>query len=500
MVYDGRMALEPVDVAIIGAGPAGAAAARLLASWGHSVVLLGRAASRHQLAESLPPSCTKLFERLGVRAAIDAAGFVHATGNTVQWGGRDKRVEYFDAGTYGYQVQRGALDALLISAATTARAVVHRDATARDVERSGDLWSVSFDAPQGDQRSLTRSRWLLDCSGRTGVMARRGWRRTEPSARTTAVAGVWESAAPWALDDDTHTVVESYEGGWAWSVPISTGRRYVTVMLDPSVTDVPGKARLGDAYRAELARTTMLSALVEGATLVEAPWGCDASPYTADRVAGDAALLVGDAASFVDPLSSFGVKKALASAWLAAVAVHTAIVEPAMAAPALALFGDRERAMYEHLQRQSAMLSREAAGAHASDFWLGRSDMVLDESLGEIDVAALRSDPRVLRAFEELKRRPSVALRTGELVRTVNRATVRGERVVLEQHLAAPQVPNGIRYCRNVDLLLIAQIAGRYDQVPDLFEAYNRQAPPAPLPDFLGALSTLIGLDLLRLA
>ena len=39
-----------------------------------------------------------------------------------------------------------------------------------------------------------------------------------------------------------------------------------------------------------------------------------------------------------------------------------------------------------------------------------------------------------------------------------------------------------------------------FEQVPDLFEAYNRAAPPAPLPDFLGALSTLVGFGMLTLA
>ena len=39
--------------------------------------------------------------------------------------------------------------------------------------------------------------------------------------------------------------------------------------------------------------------------------------------ASDLHLLAGDAGSFIDPLSSAGVKKALASAWLAAVAVST---------------------------------------------------------------------------------------------------------------------------------------------------------------------------------
>src|SRR3954469_24608478 len=94
---------QNVDVAIIGAGPAGSTAARQLASWGHAVALIGRG-PRKSLAESLPPSCTKLFDRLGIRDAIDQAHFIRATGNTVQWAGQPKRVELFVSGVFGYQV------------------------------------------------------------------------------------------------------------------------------------------------------------------------------------------------------------------------------------------------------------------------------------------------------------------------------------------------------------------------------------------------------------
>ena len=244
----------------------------------------------------------------------------------------------------------------------------------------------------------------------------------------------------------------------------------------------------------------MIRSLVEDATLVDAPWGCDASPYSAAATADEGMLLVGDAASFVDPLSSFGVKKALASAWLASVTVHTALLDSGMTRAALGLFSTRERAMYENLQRQSADLSREAAGTYATEFWQSRADATFDESSRELDASSLRSDPRVLGAFEELKLRSSVQLRFGESLRVVEQAMVRGNRVVLETHLVAPAMPDGVRYCRNVDLVVIAQLASRYEQVPDLFDAYNRSAPPAPLPDFLGALSTLIGLDMLSLA
>ncbi|MGH9886274.1 MAG: NAD(P)/FAD-dependent oxidoreductase, partial [bacterium] len=336
--------------------------------------------------------------------------------------------------------------------------------------------------------------------GRSGVLARRGWRKPETGTRTIAVAGVWEREGEWPAAEPSHTLVESYAGGWAWSVPVSSRRRFVTVMLDPSVTDIPGRAQLVGAYAAEIERTTMLRDLVAGATPIGEVWGCDASPYSATRVAEDGVLLIGDAASFVDPLSSFGVKKALASAWLGAVVVHSAVGDAAMTSPATELFAERERAMYDHLQQQSAALSLEAAGAHAGSFWTPRSENVADEAADGLDVSALRSNPRVLAAFDELKRRSTTRLRLADSAHYVDRAMVRGRRVVLEDHLAAPSVPAGVRYCRNVDLVLIARLAPLFDQVPDLFEAYNRAAPPAPLPDFLGALSALIGLDLLLFA
>jgi hypothetical protein len=46
---------------------------------------------------------------------------------------------------------------------------------------------------------------------------------------------------------------------------------------------------------------------------------------------------------------------------------------------------------------------------------------------------------------------------------------------------------------RNVDLVRLSELAPAFDDVPELFDAYNRFAPPVPLPDFLGALSLLIG-------
>jgi hypothetical protein len=352
---------------------------------------------------------------------------------------------------------------------------------------------------------------VLDCTGRAGLLARRDWRRADPAGRTLAIAGVWERRGGWTgLADDTHTLVESYDGGWAWSVPVSRERRYVTVMVDPAITDVrpaDGAAGLTGVYGEELAKAERLEALarcgVRPPRLTVPPFARDASSYDASRVADDGVLLVGDAASFIDPLSSYGIKKALASAWLASVVVHTALVDDAMRTPALELYERRERAVYDALRRRLAELSREALGSGSTDFWRARSagDNGDDGGEdGEPDVAAFRRDPAVLAALDAIRQRPSVALRPSAQLARVHRPTVRGDCVALEEHLVVPAFRDGIRYIRSVDLVTIVALAPAYDQVPDLFAAYNRAAALAPLPDFLGALSVAVAKGMLDLA
>jgi len=276
------------------------------------------------------------------------------------------------------------------------------------------------------------------------------------------------------------------------------------------MTDVrpaSGAAGLTAIYAEELAKAARLEGIarsgVRPARLTSAPFARDASSYGASRVADDGVLLVGDAASFIDPLSSYGIKKALSSAWLASVVVHTTLVDDAMRTPALDLYERREREVAQALRRRFAELSRDTVGITQTDFWRARSagehgDGVGDD--GEPDFAAFRRDPDVLAALEAMRQRPSVALRPSAGLHRVDRPTVRGDRVALEEHLVVPAFHDGIRYLRNVDLAVIVSLAPAYDQVPDLFAAYNRAAAPAALPDFLGALSVAVGKGILDLA
>ena len=503
-----------LDVVIVGGGPAGAAAARLLATWGHSVQLLTDrrpvAVARRVAATQLPEA----FDLLGATAAIDTAGFLPSSGNTVWRGDETTRTACFADGATGLQVERHDLDALLLRLAAQAGAQVRVNALVRGARlalvdgRPGPA-AATISYSTGDSSTHTiEAQFVLDCSGRASVIARRGFRVHDVGRTTLALTAVWMRRDGWGLGDETHTLVETYSDGWAWSVPVTPSRRYVTVMVDPRVTDLDRGGAITACYEAELAKTAALRRVLAPATRVTAPWGCDASLYHAPTCGGPGMLLVGDAASFIDPLSSYGVKKALASAWLAAVVVHTSLTNSALATVALDLFNRREREIHAAAVRQSAQFFADAATRHHHPFWTGRATMDQMDETGdagdtapEIDIDALRHDPAVMAAFDTLRRGSGIRLRRGDHLRVEARPALTMRDVVMEDRLVLPDWPptgRGVRFLRDIDLVQLVELAPDHRQVPDLYDAYNRQCPPVSLPDFLGALSVLLAKGALR--
>jgi flavin-dependent dehydrogenase len=459
------------SIVILGGGPAGAAAARLLALWGHDVRLITRPEppAVGALAESLPPSCRKLFDVLAVRDVIETAGFVRATGNTVWWGAHEERVEQFADGERGWQVDSAELASLLLDAAERAGVSIERR-------------RVGLDDCAAREDSI-----VLDCTGRSGVVARaRGWRVYEPSLKTIALVGIWRRDKPWRVPDDTHTLIESYGDGWLWSVPLGSGRRCIAAMVDPRTSDLAeGAAR--EIYLSEIAKARRFASVVEGAVLEPGLRGWDASMYSSSRYADEHALLVGDAGSFIDPLSSAGVKKAIASGWLAAVAAHTAIERPGMRQIAFDFFAARERDIYRHLRALTQRFLADAATRHPDAFWADRS-AAMDPPLPADEV----DPPHIVHEFERLRAARTLSVRLGDGIRVEARPAVSGCEIVLEARIVDDAASAGVRYVRDIDVIALLDLAPHYGDVGELFDAYQRRAAPAALPDFLAALSAAL--------
>jgi len=450
-----------IDAVVIGGGPAGATAARLLAQWGHSVAILTAPAGRLPgFAECLPPSNRKLFQFLDIQDAVDRAGFYRTTGNTVWWGKARRRVEPYPEG-WGYQVLRSELDALLLRLAQDAGVRIHIGMVhfGKALPANSENAAPRILFQTNGQPKEVCARFILDCSGRAGVLSR-AFRVKQPKSRTVALCAVWHNQTGWPLPDASHTLVESYGDGWAWSVPLSPSVRHVAVMVDPGETRMVRGKGLAAAYHAEIAKTRAFRRIFSSGNLETAPWGRDAGLYTSRHFCGPGFLVAGDAASMIDPLSSFGVKKAMASAWVGAVVANTCLRNPAMQAAALRFFDDREREVYED--------------------WLKLSGHWFQKAPPPPDAAQLALKD----ALKELKRQPSVRLRR---IRQIEpQAAIVGREIVMQDAMLG-----------DVNLVRLARIAERHTQVPDIFEAYNRTCTPVALPNFLAALSTLIAKKIL---
>ena len=453
----------------------------------------GASGSQSTLAESLPPSIRSLLDTVGALAAVEAEGFMPNRGNTVWWRG-EHRIEEFPGEDTGYHVHRRRFDQVLKTVA------LNEGARFVEAEARIDSDGVVRVHRGGGPGTRLQPRWTLDCTGRTGLLAR-SHRVPEEGTSTLAILGRYE-ADHWADLDPTHAWVEDHSLGWLWSVPTSATERHFAAMIDPGVGFDPASTRdLGRTMDRVLAEAPHIGAAVREATPLGEPWACAASMYGTSRCGGDGWLLVGDAVSFVDPMSSFGVKKALASAWLAAVAVHTAVEDPSMTDSVVEFYSRRELEMYSALRGHMALHVDERA-REGQPFWESRgrwSEGLPTAQPSDAGTEGLGSDSEIREAFRALKASTG-PLRAGR-TRLIDRPRVVGNRIRQDPALVTRRFPEGIRALRQVDLVTLAEAAPGCENPGALYEAMvsRSDSPDVSLPDFLGALAFLLAEGVLEL-
>jgi hypothetical protein len=268
--------------------------------------------------------------------------------------------------------------------------------------------------------------------------------------------------------------------------------------LPSPVEREPFRRAFRDAYLQELAKTSWLRARLAGASQIGAPWTCDASIYDCTQAADEGVLLVGDAASFIEPLSSAGVKKALVSAWRAAVVTNTCLKDASLAGAARELYTRRERQVYADCVRRSTAFFAEAAAAYASPFWSTRAEYAsagagsTPDAGGEWTDEALACDAGVRRAFDYLRASERLRLRPAAALRVEPVAAIEGREVVMRDALIMPGFESPFRFAAGVDLPALARLARGGGDVPELIAAYHAQVGPVPVTGLLTGLSLLV--------
>lgn len=468
------------DIVIAGGGPAGATIARLLAGLGfHVVVYEKRAFPRHQIGESLTPQVLPLLDFLGVRTRIESAGFLHMVGHTVCWGNAQPRTSYYspDHSRQGLQVWRAAFDALLLDHARAGGVTVYERQLVKDV-RFHDAGATVHTT-----HGHTDACFFIDATGRSGVLARRELRQRDPVFQTLAVSGYWQNAAGPPGGDFANTILETYADGLAWSVPLHNGFRNVTFLVDWQLGTHIRRSGLSAFYRDQVARTPYVGEFLRPAHLVLGPQAFDATWHTATTFAGERFLLVGDAGMFVDPLSSEGVHKAMASAITGAAVVNTILRRPAITAHALQFYDESQRSTYELHYQQSAQYYREEQRWPDAPFWQRRATN--DEPrVPSPESRTTSHEPRTMIVSHiALAPETTIALRPA----------IEGPFVELREAMVTPRYPRGLRFLERVCLPPLLRAVQEHGAVEHIMQAYlhtpeGRGCPPEAVRQVLARL------------
>lgn len=344
------------DVAIVGAGPAGASLAVRLARRGLAVVVLERARFPRAKAcgEFLSPAATPLLEELGVRDAIEAAGarrlgrvriVVHGEPVDLAF----PRVD--DVPPWGYALSRRRLDAILLDAARRAGARIREGVRVDGLAWNGGqrVTGVTAREPDGAPVSI-RARLVVGAGGRNDPVARGlGLQRRARRRR-------WDLLARWSAEDDAAPgdVCELHvgDGGYLAAAPLEGGLRNVNCVVSrAALRRTPDPAAL---YARVLDGCPAVERWTRGApSPVEAS---DVTPLRAARATADGALLVGDAALFLDPFTGQGLYLAMAGAALAEPVVAAALAAGRTDARALLPYDAALTAAFDAKRRVSAAI------------------------------------------------------------------------------------------------------------------------------------------------
>jgi len=313
------MSSPSCDVAVIGAGPAGATAALTLTRAGFDVVLLEASQyDRPRLGETLPPSARPVLDRLGLSRVLTAAPTAPSFGNQSVWGSQELTSSPFISSPYGNgsHLDRRRFDSLLADLAADAGARLLKGVRVTACAPApGGSWRLTVIG--GRPATAMTARAIIDATGRRAGLARSLGADRRIRDRLVGVAVLCRGAP----NDGGSTLIEAVREGWWYSAPLPPDQMIVMLMTD---ADLCRSGRYTDLVRWEdaLAQARHTHQRVAGYRRLGRPRVASAASHRLHRTGSPGSwLAAGDAAMGIDPLSGTGLVQATVTGELAGRAI-----------------------------------------------------------------------------------------------------------------------------------------------------------------------------------
>jgi len=318
------------EVAVIGGGPAGAAAAINLSRLGHKVVLLEQSGyNTPKIGETIYPSTKPILNSLGVWTTFNTIDSIPCYGIQSSWGGNDLVSDSFIISPFGsgWHIDRQRFDAMLADAATKVGVVVLTHAHVTDViSDSSAGWKINFrrvtSYSKGNVSSSNsepfRAKAIINASGKNSCIFR------ELGVRQIVYDNLVGLAVRFNYPEclGSFLLIEPFELGWWYSSAIPGSGLIVVLITDSDILVKNGLSKMGQ-WMNYLAQTEHTKARVGNSTTIWGPRIFRASSIMLSRSNfEDKWLAVGDAELAFDPISSKGIPFALNSGIKGAGVIH----------------------------------------------------------------------------------------------------------------------------------------------------------------------------------
>ena len=312
--------MRNVDVAVIGAGPAGSATAIALVERGYEVVLIDKQPfPREKLCgDFVNPINRPILRRLGVNdelrarqhASIGSFRITSESGASAEAplaGARE--------GATGLGVARALLDDVLVRRSAVAGATMRLNNRVETLTRTGRGWQFKT----GAENWLAKI--LIGADGRNSWVAEQLGLSERSSTRARSVGFQARLKSSQAVPGSVE--IHLFRGGYAGLVGLGGGEINLCLALDRTMLP---RGAAGEFILEEcLPRNPYLKNVLQGMTEISPFRSAYPVYFSRRRSYGDRVLLVGDAARVSEPVTGEGIYCAMRSGLLAAEVVGEAL-------------------------------------------------------------------------------------------------------------------------------------------------------------------------------